>query len=78
MTEETQTEVQAEAPTINVSDVAAMLQIIDTAAQRGAFRGEEMSAVGGVRDKAAAFIDFIRAAAEEAEGAATEEEEAAE
>jgi hypothetical protein len=58
MTEETNI------PTVTVNDVASMLQIIDTAAARGAFRGEELSAVGGVRDRAAAFIDYIKAQVE--------------
>lgn len=70
MTEETQ---QA-APSITVQDVAALLQIVDVAATRGAFRGEELTAVGAVRDKAAAFVDYIRQAAEAAKAEAEQEE----
>ena len=76
MTEET----QVQAPTITVTDIAAMLRIIDTAAERGAFRGEELTAVGSVRDKAASFVNYIREQAEAAQAAAAEEtvEESAE
>ena len=70
MTEET----QIQAPTITVTDIAAMLRIIDTAAERGAFRGEELTAVGGVRDKAAGFVNHIREQAEAAQAAAAEGE----
>lgn len=64
-------------PSITVNDVAAMLQIIDAAAQRGAFRGEELSSVGAVRDKAAAFVDYVKAAAEAAAEQKEEEVEGA-
>ena len=69
MSEEMQT------PTITVQDVAALLQIVDAAAQRGAFRGEELSSVGAVRDKAAQFVQFVREQAEAAAAAAEEETE---
>lgn len=68
MTEETQI------PSINLQDVAAMLQIIDAAAQRGAFKGDEFTAVGAVRDKAAAFIEYVRGEAEAAQAQAAEAE----
>lgn len=70
MTEETQTN---EVPTITVNDVSALLRIVDTAAERGAFRGNELTAVGAVRDKAAAFVAYIVAAQEAAEAAAEDE-----
>lgn len=72
MTEEVQV------PAITVVDIAAMLRIIDTAAERGAYRGEELTAVGTVRDKAAAFIAHIREQAEAAEAAKAAEEGAEE
>ena len=62
------------APTITVTDIAAMLRIIDTAAERGAYRGEELTAVGSVRDKAAVFVNFIREQAEALRAPLTEEE----
>lgn len=50
MTEETQ------AVQLQIQDLAATIQIIDVATQRGAFRGEELSQIGGVRDRVSAFI----------------------
>lgn len=68
-------EAQVQAPSITVQDVAALLQIVDAAAQRGAFRGEELSSVGAVRDKAAAFVEYVRAQSEAAQAAAEGEVE---
>lgn len=47
---------------LTVNDIAAVVQIIDVVSSRGAFRGEELSQVGALRDKYAAFV---RAAQEE-------------
>jgi hypothetical protein len=54
MSEETQTQ----EPGINIGDVSAALRIIDVAAKRGAFEGAELSSVGSIRDRFAAFVDF--------------------
>ena len=51
-----QSEVQA--PDINIGDFNAILQIIDVASARGAFRGEELTSVGTVRDRVSAFVSF--------------------
>lgn len=42
---------------LHIHDLTNCLNIIDTAAQRGAFRGNELSAVGAVRDKLALFLE---------------------
>lgn len=57
-------------PTITLNDIGAAVQIIDLAAGRGAIRGEEMAAVGNVRSRLAAFLEYsekqqAKAAAEE-------------
>lgn len=70
MTEETQAQEQG----ISLQDIAAALQIIDVAVQRGAIRGEEMTSVGTVRDRLSAFIEAAQAQNQEAQ----EEAEAAE
>ena len=51
-------ETQAQEPGINIGDVSAALRIIDVAAKRGAFEGGELSSVGTIRDRFAAFVDF--------------------
>lgn len=68
-TEETQE------PTVTFNDVAASLQIIDAAIERGAFKGKEVTNVGGVRDKLERFISFHQ---EKNQQAAEEQEKAEE
>lgn len=46
---------------INLSDLGVLLQIVDLATQRGAFRGAELSQVGTVFDKLNAFLSYIQA-----------------
>lgn len=41
---------------LQIGDLVGAVQVIDIATQRGAFRGEELSQIGGVRDRIAAFI----------------------
>ena len=55
MSEKTQ---EAQPPEVNVGDFGAILQIIDVASTRGAFKGAELSTVGAIRDRVAAFVDF--------------------
>jgi hypothetical protein len=64
---DTVNQAQTDAPTnivpesINLSDLALLLQIVDLATQRGAFRGAELSQVGSVFDKLNAFLSYIQA-----------------
>lgn len=53
MAEETQTE----APQITLVDLQNTLRIIDVAAERGAFKGGELTSIGSIRDKLAAFLE---------------------
>jgi len=55
MSDETN-EVQAQAPSMTINDIAFMVQIIEIVAQRGAFKAEELSNVGAVYDKVKAFL----------------------
>jgi hypothetical protein len=55
-------------PTLTIQDVQNALRIIDVAAERGAFRGAELSQVGGVRDRVAAFLETVAAAQAEVAG----------
>lgn len=63
MSEETQTE----APQITLVDLQNTLRIIDVAAERGAFKGGELTSVGSVRDKLAAFLEVALPKEEPAE-----------
>lgn len=69
MTEQTQnnTEAQqgAENPSdLNINDLQAMKAIIDIASQRGAFKPNEMVAVGQTYTKLTAFLDNVAKQAE--------------
>jgi len=58
---------------LTINDIGAALQVIDVATARGAIRGEELSQVGALRDRLAAFL---RAAQEQVEKEAAEAKEA--
>ena len=45
---------------VNLSDLGTLLQIVDLATQRGAFRGAELSQVGAVFDKLNAFLSYVQ------------------
>ena len=83
--EVTNVEEQVEAPvegqegapapdSISLNDLQLLAQIVDLASQRGAFRGSELTQVGGIFDKLNAFLGFVaeqqaaNAEAEEGEG----------
>ena len=75
MSEETNTQEapateEENAPQISLADFSAALQVIDVCTQRGAFRGEELSSVGQLRDRINAFVQHHAPAKEE--GAAEE------
>ena len=55
-------EVQQDATpeSVNLSDLGTLLQIVDLATQRGAFRGAELSQVGAVFDKLNAFLTYVQ------------------
>lgn len=42
---------------LGIGDLAGIVKIIDVCTKRGAFEGSELSAVGALRDKVAAFVE---------------------
>jgi hypothetical protein len=54
-------------PMLSVGDMQAVVKIIDAAVARGAIKGEEMVAVGTVRQRFADFVEHALAAQGEAE-----------
>ena len=57
---DTNTQPQTEPAQITVQDLASLHNVIDLAVQRGAFRGNEMTAVGTLFDKLAAFLKYAQ------------------
>lgn len=49
MTEQTETQ-------LNVNDFITVVNVIDVCTERGAFKGNELLAVGTIREKFAAFV----------------------
>ena len=44
---------------LSVQDIAAAIQVIDIASQRGTWKGDELSKVGNLRDKYANFLEQV-------------------
>jgi|LakMenE18May11ns_1017448.scaffolds.fasta_scaffold9861237_3 hypothetical protein len=55
-TTETSTQPTAE---LNINDLATLKAAVDLAATRGAYKAEEMAAVGNVYNKLAAFLEQV-------------------
>jgi len=72
---ETQTapEVAGAPESISLNDLQLLLQIVDLASNRGAFRGAELTQVGAIFDKLNAFLSFI--AEQQAESPESEDQE---
>ena len=61
---------EADATQLTMADIQGFVSVIDIASQRGAFRGEEMSQVGGLRDRVAKFVEATQKAQAENQPAA--------
>ena len=59
---------------ISLRDLDQIAQIIDLATTRGAFRGQELSTIGGLYDKLATFLNSVKEQQEAAKAAAEAEE----
>jgi hypothetical protein len=60
MNEETVVEQESAVPeSISLQDLQVLLQIVDLASSRGAFRGPELTQVGAIFDKLNSFLSFI-------------------
>lgn len=58
---------------LTINDIAAVVQVIDIVTARGAFRGDELSQIGALRDRYAAFVGAAQAAQSESEAQASDE-----
>jgi hypothetical protein len=54
-------------PTIDINDIASVVQLIDVCSTRGAFRGEELLIVGAMRTKFAEIVKSQQAPAPNSE-----------
>lgn len=63
---------EQEAPQLSLQDIATMVQIIDIVSRRGGFEGQELEAVGGLRNRVVAFLNAAAPKGEAPEGAVPE------
>ena len=61
---------------ISLQDLQVLLQIVDLASSRGAFRGAELTQVGAIFDKLNSFLSFIAAQQRAAQEQQAEEQSA--
>ena len=58
MAEEVKNEnAETEAVQLSLQDIATMVQIIDICSKRGGFEGQELEAVGGLRNRTVTFLN---------------------
>lgn len=71
------TSTTAEPTSINIQDIVGLLNVVDVAARRGAFKAEEMATVGDLYNKVVNFLKATGAIKDEvsAEAAAEPVEE---
>ena len=65
MTEEV-TQAQEEQVQLSLQDIATCVQVIDICSKRGGFEGQEMEAVGGLRNRIVKFLEANKPAEGEA------------
>lgn len=70
--EESPEETQAES--ISLNDLASLMQIVELASTRGAFRAAEMSTVGALFDRLNGFLSAVQAQQQAAAEESAEEE----
>jgi hypothetical protein len=56
MSDQTTEQATAQQPQLQLADLLACIQIIQVASQRGAFKAEEFTQIGGVHDRIMGFL----------------------
>ena len=57
---------EQQAPNLSLQDISTFVQIIDICSKRGGFEGQEMEAVGGLRNRIVKFLEANKPAEGEA------------
>lgn len=60
---------------LSLQDISACVQVIDVVSQRGAIQGNELTAVGALRDKLVGFLEAAKANGEDVQIPGQEEQE---
>jgi hypothetical protein len=56
------TQIAENKPSLTLQDLNLVIEILETGSQRGAWKAEELSTVGGVYDRISAFLNVANAA----------------
>ena len=72
MAEENNNVEEQQAPQLSLQDIATAVQVIDICSKRGAFEGQELEVVGGVRNRILSFLQAAAPKDEVPEGAVPE------
>lgn len=62
-------------PQLPLNDLELTVELIDLCSARGAFRGTELTLVGGLRDRLSAFLAAAKAATEQTQAPETPAEQ---
>jgi len=62
---------------LSLQDISACVQVIDVVSNRGAIQGNELTAVGALRDKLVSFLEAAKANGEDVQIPGQEEQEEA-
>lgn len=60
ITDEEQNVAAPQAEAISLNDLNLLAQVVDLATQRGAFRANELTQIGGLYDKLTTFLGFVQ------------------
>lgn len=60
---------------LSLQDISACVQVIDVVSNRGAIQGNELTAVGALRDKLVGFLEAAKANGEDVQIPGQEEQE---
>lgn len=69
------TQIADNKPSLTLQDLNMVIQILETGSQRGAWKADELSTVGGVYDRISAFLNVANAAQKPAALTANEEQQ---
>lgn len=59
-------------PSLNISDLQMVIELIDLCSQRGAFRGEELTTVGMLYSRIREFLNTVQPEVDESTATETE------
>jgi hypothetical protein len=69
------TQITENKPSLTLQDLTTVIEILETGSQRGAWKADELSTIGGVYDRISAFLNVANAAQKPPAPTASEEQQ---